>query len=228
MKYLLSLLCICLCFINCKNDQSAETDIPTEEPIEEPTSSTTALPAAALETCLSDWTAFYKQQNSLKNLEFTAFHPSETIVLDSLMTFGPDNILEDEVLKNFVLYSPQRTKALDIYSYATLVEEDGKGGWDITAGGPDSEAAIIDLESPDRARYRLLFCGTPCTYEEACWLDEQHLAIAGLYNESGENFYPTIWLADLTTNTIRMYSYPTAVTPPTQRYVQQRLERTFQ
>jgi len=107
-----------------------------------------------------------------------------------------------------------RQKELD---YPILFpSNDGKTLIYISSGEePDSEVSII---RPDLNLYeRHLFCGTPCGFDSAVWVDDDHVIITGFseyYPPNGEprcsegticTFVPVLYLFDLGAKTITRY-----------------------
>lgn len=86
------------------------------------------------------------------------------------------------------------------------------------SGEPDTEVAII---KPFANLYeRHLYCGTPCSYDSAVWIDNSHVVVTGFsqyYPASGEErctettlctVVPTLHVFDRTNNTITEYRGP--------------------
>ncbi|HEY4649839.1 MAG TPA: hypothetical protein VIG72_00425 [Pontibacter sp.] len=99
--------------------------------------------------------------------------------------------------------SPDKTGLLDIYTYERTF--DRKRNPQVAADSPDSEVAIA---YPDKGeKVRLMFCGTPCLFEDAWWRNRDEVIVVGLVQEAGSTgYFPTVWHINLYTSLIRQYT----------------------
>ncbi len=120
---------------------------------------------------------------------------------------------EDEALRRpLYIYSPDRTKFIDPDIYLDLAKEDSQieAGWDV-----DSAVALGDLSR--RVWITLLFCGTPCGFDDALWINNDTVAIAGWsetgFPKCGDQYNPCpiapiLWLYELSTGLMTEYEGP--------------------
>jgi hypothetical protein len=91
-------------------------------------------------------------------------------------------------LADFQIRHPYNKGAVDIYHYKLHIDEASRVSFE-----PDSEV-IFYRESG--MRERLLFMGPSGLFEDAVWIDGEHLLVAGYFeNESG--FSPMAWLLSI-------------------------------
>ena len=91
---------------------------------------------------------------------------------------------QDKLYELIYVYSPDKTKFVNPRLGMELYNEDGK----IKAAlGVDSGVTLVDLKN--KQWKRLLFCGTPCSFDDAVWIDNNIFAVVGhseYYPETGE------------------------------------------
>ncbi len=87
------------------------------------------------------------------------------------------------------VYSADSALAIDLDSYH-LVLEDTPYGLFSPGREVDMEVGLIDFERGVRSR--LLFCGTPCLFEEAGFHPDGHILVAG-FVENEQGWHPCIW-----------------------------------
>jgi len=79
-------------------------------------------------------------------------------------------------------------------------------------GEVDSCVMVVDIDM-ERLR-RVSFCGTPCRFDDAVWLDNSRFAVAGAHNEySGKNrvkWFAEMSVYDLDTGKVTSYQGPPA------------------
>ncbi|NDK55820.1 hypothetical protein [Pontibacter fetidus] len=98
--------------------------------------------------------------------------------------------------------SPDKQKVLDIYTFNHTLTAAGKHPITTT---PDSEAAIVDLETGERVR--LMFCGNVCQYHAAWWRNPDEIVVVGLVRGfDHKNLYPAIWHINMYTQTIEQFT----------------------
>ncbi len=102
-------------------------------------------------------------------------------------------LTEDDLHAGLYIYSQDSTLAIDLDSYHLVLEEKEDGQLYSPGREVDMEVGLIDLVRG--IRKRLLFCGTPCMFEEATFHPDGPVVVAGFVeNENG--FHPAIWSID--------------------------------
>ncbi|PHN04870.1 hypothetical protein [Flavilitoribacter nigricans] len=160
---------------------------------------------------LESWFNFYAPH--IEDWRLSAFSLSNRWKIDSLLEVPFADIfpLKDRP-DNWMIYAPGGRFNLDIYARDVIMQKNDDGTQTIYGMSPDSEAAIEDL---DRGiRQRLLFCGTPCRFEDGYWEDAQTVVIAGLHQGDEQFFHPTIWRIKLDELTVQQFTYPTPLPDP--------------
>ena len=72
---------------------------------------------------------------------------------------------------------------------------------------PDSEVALISLA--EGAYERLLFCGTPCAWDGAGWLNTERFVVTGyMESDDAQSVTPTLHTFDLSNDTVTEYHGP--------------------
>ncbi|WP_162426836.1 hypothetical protein [Pontibacter pudoricolor] len=159
---------------------------------------------------LSDWFSFYKIDDRAADSLFVLREVWET----DLLTFPVAtnwHELQKEYPKLFIP-SPDKSKVLDIYSYERVFRKRRLKKPEITADSPDSEVAIVDPAKGEKTR--LMFCGTPCQFDDGWWRSENEVVVVGLVQDSlGQQQYPAIWQINLTTQEVRQYTATTPAQP---------------
>ncbi len=115
-----------------------------------------------------------------------------------------EDILEEETMVDYPILFPSEDGNIVVYISPNLE--------------PDTEVAII---KPNENVYeRHLFCGTPCAFDDAMWVDNEHFAVTGFseyHPANGEErctvgtpctFVPTLYIFDLNAKTISLYQGP--------------------
>ncbi len=97
----------------------------------------------------------------------------DTTITSEQVQFNPADTIA-KLRKSLYIYSPDKSKFLDIYIGMELWEDGGK----IKAGyGPDHAVALGDLKTNQLKI--LLFCGTTGNYDNALWLDNDKFIVTG-------------------------------------------------
>ena len=125
-----------------------------------------------IEKKLPDW--FQNWQTVILGFNINSFTWQEATTITSEMTpFNPNDTIA-KLRKPFYIYSPDKSKFLDIYIGMELWEESGK----IKAGyGPDHAVSLVDLKTNQLKI--LLFIGTAGNYDDALWLDNDRFIVTG-------------------------------------------------
>lgn len=148
------------------------------------------------------------------------FEGGEMETKDSL---PPEKIDSSELTpyKPYLIYNSDSSKAIDLVSYNYVVSKK-KGETVLEHGGPDTEVAILDLNTGTRKR--ILFLGASGTVLQAKWEDANTVAIAGAQEVEEGKLKPSVWRYDLQTGKTELYQYSDAITVNIQDYAQQWLK----
>ncbi len=135
-----------------------------------------------IQTISNDIKPWLIQTTKARDSSLSKFAYADNWVDDSLIISTQK--LEGDFLKTYktvLVYSPDQKKVLDLGSYGTMVSRNKKGETKIASGEPDSEVAVIDLET--NKRRRIFYSGPGTTIDHGFWLNDSTLVLAG---KSGE------------------------------------------
>lgn len=153
---------------------------------------------------LSPWIDHWKSGDPSFRIEDLAMTGTER--LDGSLRSADDGLaVQDTGGPSLIALSPSHTRYVDIYSYHMVIEE--RDGKKYASFEPDSEVVLVDLEKKERQR--LLFAGTETGFDEAVWLDEDTVAVAGHQEEgaeSGGRTVPLLWLFRLRDGMVTQYA----------------------
>jgi hypothetical protein len=150
---------------------------------------------------LSDWVQFWKGIDASFNPE--AFSLERREDFEELEWPEENFIVQDSPFYPYLLPNPDGGGHVDIYSYKVFVPALGKPGFQ-----PDSE--VIYFKS-NGMRERLLFMGPSGGFEDAAWVNSEHLLVAGFFEEE-EGFTPKIWLIDTEKKSYSIFKHPLHIT----------------
>ena len=174
--------------------------------------------ALVIEKQLQSWMALWRAGNPQFNL--TAFEKLHEKVIVPEQEHPYDPSQENPSRKLVYVFSPNRMRFIDPYLGMELWEQDGK----IVAGfEPDSGVALVDLN--EKTWKRLLFCGTPCGFQDVTWIDNDTFAVVGssVYDQAGQLAHctetdedssrgfctiPMLYIFDLARNVRSTYTAP--------------------
>jgi hypothetical protein len=141
--------------------------------------------------------------NSTSNKEFILEDFSQN---DSLLTekFTADS----SFVKNYrsiLRWSPDSAFILDIGSYGSVLVKDANGDYNVEAGEPDTEVALIDLSKKERKR--LLMAGPSSNITDGKWVNNNVLLVTGTFNKTGNGDRDTlVWLINVKENVFSLYN----------------------
>lgn len=174
-----------------------------------------------LKTYLPNWTAYYTTQ-------VEAFDPAGYRLVDSLQkdtlysrSYDPQqlgNFLD--LYQDYLVYSPDSSRVLDLYSYRYVFEEQEDGPTQVMKD-VDVEAALVNLEKEERKR--LLFLGAAGFVEDGAWIDNKRVIITGgmIVPENPEMMQLKAWVINLETRWMYTYEYPEYIDRSDVNYVQE-------
>lgn len=113
----------------------------------------------------------------------------------------PFQISEDDPYASLYVYNADSTMAIDLDSYHLVLERDERGDLYSPGREVDMEIGLIDFE--EQTRRRILFCGTPCLFEEAGFHPNGTVVIAG-FIEDDHGYAPALWEVDPHENTVSL------------------------
>ncbi len=113
-------------------------------------------------------------------------------------------IENDNLYSAFYVYNADSTKAIDLDSYHLALEKQDDGTLYSRGREPDMEVALIRFEEGERIR--MLFCGTPCVFEEATFDPEGRLVVAG-HVENANGYKPVMWVMSPTETYVEQHIY---------------------
>lgn len=201
----LILLFLVLILISCSNSSD-------EEKTTTDTLSQTAEPATGSKSLLADnaFTRFLSGTDSsysIEKFESTGRHP-----LPGMESAFDNNSIKE--YKGLLAYNSDSTKALDLFSYGTLIE-----GNKVEGGEPDSEAALLDFTTMKRTR--LLYFGPSYGFADAGFKNNLGV-IAGYERINEEQWRPIFWVIDVPGNTVETFEYSDTLTTPLKTFFEQR------
>jgi hypothetical protein len=144
---------------------------------------------------LDSWTSYWADLGMPNS--GSAFEPSDVRNIELLERPEVNPIKEAEhPLGSFQFHHPNDKGTVDIYHYKLHIDSD-----DGVSFEPDAEV-IFYRESG--MRERLLFMGPSGLFEDAVWIDDNHLVVVG-YFEKETGFSPMVWLIDIEQYNYQLY-----------------------
>jgi hypothetical protein len=139
---------------------------------------------------LKPWVSHWQKSSSTFNPQ--DFKMSRTLSFDSLEYPEEVPYSQNSVFYNNLIRNPQNKGVVDIYGYKIVIPEN-----DIPYFNADSEVAYF---KNDGMRERLLFIGPSGGFEDAVWVSDVFLLVAGFFEEE-EGVSPKLWLINTETKT---------------------------
>jgi len=99
-----------------------------------------------------------------------------------------------EQFKPFFVYSPDSSQVVDMVSYGNFLHKAKNGRVVLEAGEPDTEVAIVNVQTKNRER--ILFAGPSTVVKQAVWIDDHTVLIAGGVYDEQNRLLPVIWKYD--------------------------------
>ncbi len=177
--------------------------------------------APSVEAGLSEWLAVWRQGSPA--LDLTQFQREHEGAMSAEREYyeAPYDPANPQVASftnadlrlkaPLLLYSPDRTRFIDLYLGLEMEERDGRvvAGWDVDAG-----VALVDLSR--KKWMRLLYCGPSCGYDDAMWIDNDTFVVVGYYEDISSRcpgrsdcvVQPYLWLYRVSANTVTWYVGP--------------------
>ena len=163
-----------------------------------------AIGSALYKNKLADWVGAWRKAipdfdiNSLVQVKEEAFKPYQVAAYQS-------NPEREKLRQQLQLFSPDRTKYLDIYGGMELSEENGVIQAILDA---DTGVTLVDLKS--KKSYGLLFSGpSGGGFHAAFWIDDSSFVVAGSevrQEKDAYAYYPILYMFNLTDKKMSIYS----------------------
>lgn len=178
----------------CNNSKTKDTQQVPEDSIQEtphiPTAKDTL--ASWTEQRLIQWKGWIDSSTAgefgTNNLERTTV---DTIAATDSITMEEDRF---EQFKAFFVYSPDSSQVVDMVSYGNFLHKGKNGKVVLEAGEPDTEVAIVNVQT--KKRERVLFAGPSTVVKQAVWIDDHTVLIAGGTYDEQNRLVPVIWKYD--------------------------------
>lgn len=117
---------------------------------------------------------------------------------------------------DLLVFTPDSGFALDLDSYHLVLEKRADGQLHAMGREADMEIAVISIKG--NTRQRVLFCGTPCLFEEGEILPDGRIVITG-FSEYENTYRPTRWVISSDHSLVTMAMVERAVSPDKITYI---------
>ncbi|MDX2284603.1 MAG: hypothetical protein NW241_10590 [Bacteroidia bacterium] len=134
----------------------------------------------------------WRRHHGLSEADFGTFEPAG----EASLQWGPWNTDSTTAALHRSLFIWRHDSAywIDLHSYSCILER--KAGTLISLGcEPDTK--IQWVRRSDSAAVALLYCGTVCMFETACWTDSATVELLGVTETAEATYIPTRWRIDL-------------------------------
>jgi hypothetical protein len=167
--------------------------------------------------------AFYEYFED-RDTSFSRSFFQEASPAEPLDTLPPMPVQKEHLAQydSFLVYSPDRSKAVDPYSHSYVLTK-GEGKTRLASGSPDTELALIDTEKG--TRQRLFYFGPSYVFLEAKWKDSATVLFAISELIGANRISPEIWEVDVNRLTKKVSRYPDTLTINLAEYKQQAANR---
>lgn len=168
--------------------------------------------SSIVENKLSVWVTQWK--NITPNFNLASFSKENESTISSGYKINPcdakcSSIFDD--MKNLYAFSPNGEKFIDVHGGQMIEVKNGKHVF--VSGEPDSSVLVIDKKL--QTIQTVLFCGTPCGFSNAAWIDNNSLVVVGeesISDTEGINYkgqVATLYVINLATQKVELYKWPT-------------------
>lgn len=103
----------------------------------------------------------------------------------------------------YFIYSPDSSQVIDLLSYGNFLRKNKKGQIVLESGEPDTEVAIINVQT--KKRERVLFAGPSTLIKEAIWVDNQTVLIGGAMYDENNVLVPVLWKYNVPNHTLESW-----------------------
>jgi hypothetical protein len=200
---------LALLFTGCKSgtDRTAKADSAT--PLPDTSSSFIPIDSSTefLDTFSSNLQPWLEQSIKKQGAHLNDFRYAENWVEDTLVVTKQN--LDHDFLKQYrsvLVYSPDEKKVIDMGSYGTVTGKTTNGQMSVRGGEPDTEIAVIDLDS--KKRRRIFFSGPGNLIDKGFWMNDSTVLLAGKSHLQNAEI-PMLWMINLKNNSneITRYEY---------------------
>ena len=117
--------------------------------------------------------------------------------------FVPENNYY-EYYGQFLKYSPDSSKFIDLDSYNIAITKNENGVLTGDSQEPETAVSLVDLKKKEKME--LVFLGPGNSIEDAAWIDNNSLILIGyLENDSATGINAAIWQYNLSTKNVKLY-----------------------
>ncbi|TKG95213.1 hypothetical protein EYV94_10910 [Puteibacter caeruleilacunae] len=155
-----------------------------------------------VESNLPEWNDFLSKLS--KDFNVKAFKNYQTVLLAPYQVGLLDDFNERflKLYKPYLIWSPDSSKAIDLYSYSYILEFDTNGR---IVGSQDVDCQLALIDFKDRKRIVLQTFGPSTSFHDGFWKGDDSIIVTGAGSESGLTLEPYYSLIDL--NTYLSYSF---------------------
>lgn len=144
---------------------------------------------------LPDWLGYWREQGFSGYA--TDFDLAQSSPIENLERPEINPLKESEsMLAKHQIRHPKGLGVIDVFDYKVRIDEQGGILYE-----PDSEVIFY---RENGMRERLLFIGPSGLFEDAAWIDDQHLIVAGFF-EGESGFSPVLWIVSLDNGFYHMF-----------------------
>ncbi|MCD9855911.1 hypothetical protein LUD75_14390 [Epilithonimonas sp. JDS] len=119
---------------------------------------------------LNNWVDYYKKIDPDFNLDNFEFESENSFDKIAGNIYGIYDKEFDKLYSDFLIYSPNRQKYIDIDSYHWSLDDEGKPGFEV-----DQEINLVDISN--KKIEKIAFYGSSNWVEDAYWKDDQTIVL---------------------------------------------------
>jgi hypothetical protein len=156
---------------------------------------------------LSQWVGFYEKISP--DFKMSGFRIFETNILKPYQEPLGDSAFKKrffDLYNPYLKYSPDSSKAIDLYSYTYVLDYDSEGKV-VGFGDVDCQLAIVDLKK--QKRIILQTFGSAGQFQDSFWLNNDSIIVAWIGTSDGEFYEPFYSVIDLKTYLTHNYKLDT-------------------
>jgi hypothetical protein len=165
-------------------------------------------------TKLAQWTAYHGK--SIPDFSMKKF-----VAIDTFQDMDfPELPMEktDPGFNDYRIASPDGQRQLDIYCFEKKLKKAKNGKTSLAGTGKNAEVALLNSQA-DGNKTRLLHCDAHCHFDDAVWLDNHTIVVAGYSDEVDKKLRPMLWRIDLKNRSVWRYLYPEELPAANKTYI---------